>query len=201
MVLNIIDRRSGSDSQGNPIGVDGKYIVSQLGTSDLITDGDFLSPTRNVELPMLPANTDYIVGGNGRLVLIKRSAFLKNNRDHHEVTPDDSRAILKRALIDHSAVINDKPSTKPNYWVLVNINGKYAIVTIDSDPRKTHVEIVGWRWSNLTDVERIKKRAISEGGQVLITNTGAAGLSALQDNSNHKGSDYSETSKDSCHSH
>ena len=39
-----------------------------------------------------------------------------------------------------------------------------------------------------TDVERIMNKAISEGGQVLITNTGAADLSALQDNSNGKDS-------------
>ena len=86
-------------------------------------------------------------------MLIKRSSSLKNNKDHNELTPDDSRAILGRVLINQSLVINDKPATKPNYWVLVNINGKYAIVNIDSDPRKTHVEIVGWRWSNLTDVK------------------------------------------------
>lgn len=159
MKSNGTTQRCGTDNQGNPIGDDGKFIVSRLETSRLIEDADFLNPTRNVELPKLPANTDSLVGGNGRSVLIKRSL-----------------------------VINDKPATKPNYWVLVNINGKYAIVNIDSDPRKTHVEIVGWRWSNLTDVERIKKRAISEGGQVLITNPGAAGLSALQDDSRHRDS-------------
>ena len=188
MKSNGTTQRCGTDNQGNPIGDDGKFIVSRLETSRLIEDADFLNPTRNVELSKLPANIDSHVGGNGRSVLIKRSSFLKNNKDHNELTPDDSRAILGRVLINQSLVINDKPATKPNYWVLVNINGKYAIVTIDSDPRKTHVEIVGWRWSNLTDVERIKKRAISEGGQVLITNTGAAGLSALQDNSRHKDS-------------
>lgn len=70
--------------------------------------------------------------------------------------------------------------------MLVNVDGKYAVVNIDTDPSKPRVEVVGWRWSKPSDVDRIKKRAILEGGQVLITDNGAAGLSALQDDSGYK---------------
>lgn len=181
-----------TDKQGNPIDANGRFIVARLDSATDITDEDIENPTRNVELPPLPGETDAKVKANGRNVLIKRSDFIKNKKDHPELSPNDSRAILERVLAKQKFFINDKPSNRPNYWVLVNVDGKYALAVIDSDPNKTHVEIVGWRWSNEKDVERIKNRAISEGGQVLITNTGAAGLSALQENSESKDSDNSE---------
>ena len=180
-----------TDKQGNPVGDDGWFIVSHLDSPSDITDADFDAPTRNVELNPLPEGTDASVKANGRNVLIKRSTFAKNHIKHKDLSTDDSRAILNRVLQKQKFLINDKPATKPNYWVLVNVDGKYAVVNIDTDPAKTHAEIVGWRWSNLVDVERIKKRAISEGGQVLITESGAAGLSALQDDSIGKDSNNS----------
>jgi hypothetical protein len=38
-----------------------------------------------------------------------------------------------------------------------------------------------WRWAREKSLEQIKKRAFSEGGQILITFKGAAGLSALRE--------------------
>jgi hypothetical protein len=115
--------------------------------------------------------------------MIKRNVFVKNMRNHAELTADDSRKILSAALTAPDLAINDKPKAKANYWVLVNVDGKNAIVTIDVDNNKENIEVVGWRWAREQSLEQIKKRAFSEGGQVLITTTGAAGLSALKESS------------------
>ena len=53
------------------------------------------------------------------------------------------------------------------------------MVTIDTDPQKSRVEVVGWRAVRDESLGQIKNRALREGGQVLITPKGAAGLSAL----------------------
>ena len=74
MKSNGTTQRCGTDNQGNPIGDDGKFIVSRLETSRLIEDADFLNPTRNVGLPKLPANTDSLVGGKERSRRVAKSS-------------------------------------------------------------------------------------------------------------------------------
>lgn len=91
--------------------------------------------------------------------------------------------VLNAALTNADLIINDKPSNKPNYWIIVNLNKDVnAIINVDIDPKKQYVEVVGWRKVRDRSVEQIKNRTIREGGQVLMTQKGAAGLSALTDN-------------------
>ncbi|MDR1226816.1 MAG: hypothetical protein LBK47_07970 [Prevotellaceae bacterium] len=153
----------------------------QLASPQDISDEDFLSPSRDIVLPSLPENVLSAVGSIAKPVMIKRNVFAKNIRNHTELTVDDSRKILNAALTIPDLAINDKPSAKASYWVLVNVDGKNAIVTIDVDINKETIEVVGWRWAREKSLEQIKKRAFNEGGQVLITSVGAAGLSALKE--------------------
>lgn len=171
-----------------PVGVGGS-----VSTIDDISDEDFSNPTRDVVLPSLSDEVTNVTNIGERNAIIKKSVFEKNKREHPELLPEDSRKILKKALYSTDLLLNDKPSSKPNYWILVNIDGKFALVNIDTDTNKKNAEIVGWRWSSEKDIDRIKRRSGREGGQVLITQKGAADLSALSTGSDDKGTKKSET--------
>lgn len=155
-----------------------------------IQDEDFNNPTRNVLLPSLTQEAMEKIGTDDRLVMIKKSVFEKNRKHHNELSPDDSRKVLNAALNDADLIINDKPSNKPNYWIVVNLDkDENAVLNVDIDPTKHFIEVVGWRKVRDRSIEQIKNRAIREGGQVLMTQKGAAGLSALTENSISEGKD------------
>lgn len=148
-----------------------------------ITDADFTQPFRSIELPSLPERTLKLIGKEAKPVLLKKN-ILKKNRDHHpDLSPEISRKILQKALYESSIFIQDKPSSKPNYWVLVEVGGKNSLVTIEISETKDAHEIVGWRFAKEKSLEQIKRRAGREGGQVLVTESvnaqGASGLHAL----------------------
>ena len=149
-----------------------------------IQDEDFNNPTRHVVLPSLTQEAIEKIGTDNRLIMIKKSVFDKNRKHHNELTPDDSRKVLNAALTSADLIINDKPSNKPNYWIVVNLDkNENAVLNVDIDSAKQFIEVVGWRKVRDRSIEQIKNRAIREGGQVLMTQKGAAGLSALTDNS------------------
>ena len=164
--------------------------VTILGKAQEIPDLDFTNPTGDVLLPSLMPNvTKYSVIPN-KNILIKRSVFEKNKKNHKELAIQESRNVLSLALTETNLVINDKPKGKPNYWILVHVNkDDNAIVTIDVDSQKQYIEVVGWRKVRDRSVNQIKNRAIREGGQILITQGVAAGLSALTDSSVFNGKD------------
>jgi hypothetical protein len=173
--------QNNSNFAGNNLSASDMNITNSvtLSSPHNITDNDFTNPERNVILPTLSDNTLAAIGSKAKPVLIKRTIFEKNKVHHPEITPSDSRKILYAALNAPDLTINDKPTAKANYWVLVKVGNKNAVVTIDADTQKTNIEVVGWRWASEKSVEQIKNRAKREGGQVLITTQGAAGLSAL----------------------
>ena len=164
--------------------------VTILNKAQEIPDLDFTDPTGDVFLPpLMPNVTNYSAIPN-KNILIKRSVFEKNKKNHKELAIQESRNVLSLALTETSLVINDKPKGKPYYWILVHVSkDDNAIVTIDVDPSKQNVEVVGWRKVRDRSVNQIKNRAIREGGQILITQRVAAGLSALTDSSVFNGKD------------
>lgn len=140
-----------------------------------ILDEDFNNPTRSVILPSLTQEAIEKIGTDNRLIMIKKSVFEKNRKRHNELTPEDSRKVLDAALTDADLIINDKPSNKPNYWIVVNLDkDENAVLNIDIDPAKQYIEVVGWRKVRDRSVEQIKNRAIREGGQVLMTHKGGS---------------------------
>lgn len=149
-----------------------------------IPDEDFNAPYRNILLPPLAEETREMIGTDNRKVVIKKSVFDKNRKHHQELSAEENRQVLNAALTNADMIINDKPRNKPNYWIIVNLNNdENAVLNVDIDSRKQYIEVVGWRKVRGRSVKQIKNRAFREGGQVLITHKGAAGLSALTENS------------------
>ena len=172
----------GYDSQGNPIDAEGRLILNPVDSIDEITDEDFESPTRNIQLPQLPENVQSAIGTNGKPVVIKKSVFEKNGTTHVELEPGDSRSILKSALYNPNLVGQTQPITRPDYKVAIQTGDKNAVVVLDVYAGKDNVEIVGWRYVNEKGLEKMKRQAEREGGQFLIlspSDGSAAALSAL----------------------
>ena len=164
-----------------------------------ISDLNFMDPADNIVLPELKPNITNHLGTSNKTVLIKKSVFEKNKKNHKELSTKESRNVLFLALTETNIVINDKPKGKPYYWILVHENkDNNAVVTIDVDPQKKYIEVVGWRKVRDRSINQIKNRAIREGGQILITQGVAAGLSALTDSSVFEGKNnkkYKNTSE------
>ncbi len=76
--------------------------LKRLGAVEELTDGDFTAPTRNVQLPTLPDNVDKAIGAGGKPVVIKKNIFERNRQRHSDLTPNDSKDILKSALYEPS---------------------------------------------------------------------------------------------------
>ncbi|MGN0860619.1 MAG: hypothetical protein ACI4P3_01825, partial [Candidatus Spyradosoma sp.] len=150
-----------------------------------IEESDFSVPSRDVELPEMTTRARNTIGLPAKKILIKKNVFEKNLREHPDTNASDGKKILAAALYAPDFALKDKPKLKPNYWVLVKVDGKSAIVVIDTDPKKDRIEVVGWHWSDEKNNARLERRAQrneSEGGKILMTNPDAdraAFLSAL----------------------
>ncbi|MDR2814430.1 MAG: hypothetical protein LBB79_07235 [Prevotellaceae bacterium] len=148
-----------------------------------VSDGDFLSPSRDIMLPPLPQNVLAVIGSQPKPVVIKKGIFEKNKEHHAELTPEDSRNILANVLYNPDLVGQSQPQTKKYYWLIVKTGDKQnAVVVIDAYPAKNVIEVVGWRKIRSRSFEQLKRQSEREGGQFLIlspTNGLAAGLSAL----------------------
>lgn len=171
-----------ADNQGNPVDADGKLIIDEVNSIDEITDEDFETPTRNVQLPAIPENVAIAIGANGRPIVIKKNVFEKNGNTHVELEPEDSRNILRSALYNPNLVGSTQPIRRPDYKVAIRTGEQNAVVVLDVYQEKDFVEIVGWRIVNERGLAKMQRQAEREGGQFLILspNDGsAAALSAL----------------------
>lgn len=170
------------DNMGNPIDAEGRLIVEDVESIEEISDSDFTEPTRTVALPRLPQNVAEAINTQGRKVIIKKRIFEKNRDNHKELTPEQSRDILMRALYNPNLVGPGQPVTRPDYKVAIQTGDKNAVVVLDVYAGKDNVEIVGWRKVDAKGLEKMKRRAEREGGQFLILSPesgSAAALSAL----------------------
>ena len=179
-----------TDAQGNPVNPDGTLKLEKITSVDELTDEDFSNPTRNVELPALPENVDKAIVANGKPVVIKKNIFEKNKRNHSELSPSQSRSILKEALYFTNLYGRTQPKSRPNYWVAIRTSERNNLVGLEVSEKKDNVEIVGWRYAGERQIEELRKQAEREDGQLLIltsTKEAAAGLSTLpSDVSNDK---------------
>ena len=132
-----------------------------------MTDEDFSKPTRNVELPALPKNIDDAIGANGKPVIIKKNVFEKNWRNH-KFPFDESRKILKSALYNTDLVGQTQPTKKPLHWVAIKLDDKSPIVILEVNDRKDNTEIVGWYTLDERNLERIKRQANKDGGELIV---------------------------------
>ncbi len=177
---------AGYDVQGNPVDGQGRLVVESVGSMDEITDGDFESPTRNVQLPDLPENVAAAIGSGGKPIVIKKSVFEKNRDNHPEIDAAESRSILERALYNPDLVGSVQARRRPDYRVAIQTGDRNAVVVLDIYESKDNTEIVGWREINERGLERMRRQAAKDDGQLIILSPSdksgsAAALSTLQD--------------------
>lgn len=172
------------DNQGNPLNQDGTLKLDKIKSVDELTDEDFLHPTRNVELPSLPNKIADAIGTEGKPVVIKKNIFERNYMRHKDVTPELSKTIFKSALYNPDLYGQNQKKTRPYNWVLINTNdekGNNRTVLLEVNPNKDNVEIVHWHFVDERGLEKIKKQADREDGQLLILPSDKEEVGALSD--------------------
>ena len=172
------------DNQGNPLNQDGTLKLDKIKSVDELTDEDFLHPTRNVELPSLPKKIADTIGTEGKPVVIKKNIFERNYMRHKDVTPELSKVIFKSALYNPDLYGQNQKKTRPYNWVLINTKdekGNNRTVLLEVNPNKDNVEIVHWHFVDERGLEKIKKQADREDGQLLILPSDKEEVGALSD--------------------
>ena len=159
------------DKQGNPIDTEGRLITEKVEDISDLSDDDFNNPKRSVELPKIPKNIDNALGANGKPVIIKKNIFERNKNAHSDLTAEQSREILKTALYSADLYAKNQKSKRPFNWVIIKTkdhDGKNKLVLLEVNDNKDNVEIVHWHYLDDRGLEKIKKQAEREGGQLLI---------------------------------
>ena len=172
MVDNLIDGMSSTkfslkDNQGNPLNQDGTLKLDKIKSVDELTDEDFTSAFRNVELPAIPKNVDAAIGANGKPVVIKKNIFEKN-WNAHKFTPAESKKVLNDALYNTDLVGHTQPTKKPNHWVAIKLDDKSPITVLEVSDNKDNVEVVGWYTLDERNLGRIKRQAERNGGELIM---------------------------------
>lgn len=165
------------DSQGNPINEDGTLKVEQIGSIDELTDEDFNTPTRNVQLPTLSENVANAIGTEGKAVVIKKNIFEKNKKSHKNLTAEQSRQILTQTLYSPNLYGQNQKNKRPYKWILIHLNdSKHSSVILEVNHKKDNVEIVNWHYLKDAQLEQKKRQAVNEGGLILtLSEDSAAG--------------------------
>lgn len=161
------DKFIGEDNQGNLIDHAGKLIVEDVTSIDDITDEDFVNPTRTIGLPKLPNAVSDAIGSKNKRVIIKKNIFGKNHKNHKELTPSESREILRTALYTPSLYGRNQKQTRPYNWILIHLADKSTCVLLEVDNSKENCEIVNWHYLSGETLARKKRQAIKEGGRIL----------------------------------
>ena len=169
-----------TDNQGDPVNEDGTLKIDKIKSIDDLTDSDFSKPYRNVALPDLPENVNSAIVAEGKPVIIKKSIFEKVSKAH-SFDADESRKILKDALYNPDIVGQSQPKSKKNNWIAIKIDDSSPIVVLEVNRNKDNVEIVGWYTLDNRNLERIRRQAEREDGELLILTPkgAAASLSTL----------------------
>ena len=155
------------DNQGNPLNQDGTLKLDKIKSVDDLTDEDFTSAFRNVELPAIPKNVDAAIRANGKPVVIKKNIFEKN-WNAHKFTPAESKKVLNDALYNTDLVGHTQPTKKPNHWVAIKLDDKSPITVLEVNDNKDNVEVVGWYTLDERNLGRIKRQAERNGGELIM---------------------------------
>lgn len=155
------------DNQGNPLNQDGTLKLDKIKSVDELTDEDFTSAFRNVELPAIPKNVDAAIGANGKPIVIKKNIFEKN-WNTHKFTPAESKKVLNDALYNTDLVGHTQPTKKPNHWVAIKLDDKSPITVLEVNDNKDNVEVVGWYTLDERNLGRIKRQAERNGGELIM---------------------------------
>ncbi len=157
--------------QGNPMDENGKLIVERVSTLSALTDEDFMTPFRSVELPPIPKVVSEAIGSHGKPVIIKKNIFEKNRRNHSDVTPSQSREILQSALYSPDLYGQNQKGKRPYNWIVINTKdeaGHNRLVLLEVNDKEDYAEIVHWHYIDQRGLEKIRRQAQREDGQLLI---------------------------------
>jgi putative uncharacterized protein (fragment) len=182
---NIENRESGKikpythnvDMQGNLLDENGELKLEKVNSIDDITDDDFNNPTRNIELPAIPQRINDAIGADGKGVIIKKNIFEKNKKSHRDLTPTQSRDIIKEALYNATLYGQNQKGTRPYNWILIHNKDKNSSILIEVNNSKNKVEVINWHYLNDKSLERKKRQAIREGGRILTLESAVANTS------------------------
>ena len=165
------------DNQGNPIDENGKLITEKVDSIDELTNEDFTNPTRSVELPRLPEAVSNAIGANGKPVIIKKNIFVKNKGSHGDLSPQDSKEIIKAALYSPQLYGQNKKISRPYNWILIHLANQYSSIVIEVNNNKDNYEIVSWHYLDDETLQQKRNQAVREGGLILTLpqNGNAAG--------------------------
>lgn len=189
------------DNQGNPLNADGTLKLEKVKSVDDLTDEDFSKPTRNVELPAIPKNVDDAIGANGKPIIIKKNIFERNAERHNDLTSSQSREILSSALYNPDLYGQSQKAKRPYNWVVINTKdekGHNRTVLLEISPNKDNIEIVHWHYVDERGLEKIKRQAEREDGQLLIlpsVKEEAGALSSPTSGLSSEGKDTAKASK------
>ncbi len=182
-----------TDNQGNPTDESGNLILERVGSVDEITDEDFTSPTRNIELPAIPQNIDDAIGANGKPIVIKKNVFEKNNKNHKDLTSGESRRILSNVFFSPNLYGQNQKATRPYNWILIHLADKNESVIVEVNENKDNVEVVNWHYLDSKALEQKKRQAMLEGGRILTLESVAGntqkGLSSVGKDTKNSGTD------------
>lgn len=171
------------DMQGNPVDNNDRLIAEKVSSIDSIPDEYFTTPMVSIELPKLPEWLSQVFGTSGKRIIIKKNILEKNRNNHPELNGADCREILFKALYNANYYGQTQPLSRPQYWIVMHTAKKNHVVVLDVSDNKDDVEIVGWRFSGKRQLEKLRKQAEREDGQLLILTPqkkgAAAGLSTL----------------------
>ena len=170
------------DRQGNPVDGDGKLIVEKTNSVDELSHDDFTNPSRSVELPKIPDNVDKAIGANGKPVIIKKNIFEKNKANHPELSSLESRQIILNTIYNPTLIGQAQPKSRPYYWIAIESENGKSVTVLEVNNGKDNVEIVGWHKLDRKGLNKLRKQAEREDGQLLIQTSdkeAAAALSAL----------------------
>ena len=160
-----------TDNQGNPIDANGALIVEQVDSIDELTNEDFLSPYRTIQLPPVSEQVGEAIGAGNKPVIIKKNILERNSIIHADLTPEQSKDILKSALYSPTLYGQNQKKTRPYNWVVINTkdkDGRNRLVLLEINNTKDNIEIVHWHYINERGLEKIKNQAEREDGQLLI---------------------------------
>lgn len=160
-----------TDKQGNRVNQDGNLVIEVVESIDEITDEDFENPHRTIQLPQLPQNVNDAIGADGKPVIIKKNIFERNAISHSDLTPEQSRQILKAALYSTKVYGQNQKKRKPYNWVVISVQDEATpnkLVLLEVNEGKENVEIVHWHYIDQRGLEKLKRQAEREDGQLLI---------------------------------
>lgn len=170
-------------------GSDNIYYQEQISKNieNMPSIEDFRNPNKDYELPRLNPSDLFKLGKEDKPVVLKKNIIEKNKNNHPEVDISEYGKILTDTLVDTSEIIQVQPQKKPNYYTFIN-NNQNDVSVVELSENKDNYEVVNFFKVNKKRIDEYRKKAVKDGGDIIITERkpqGAARLSALLNNSDN----------------